>query len=111
MKKYLLIAFAVLGIAVASYAQYGRCQVTGNVEPTMSSSGSSLYVTCQNYNNYMVNVTVAIVVVDKNGDSCAKDRTIVIPANSSKKVEVTTCSGASADANNSSVRISVSKCD
>ena len=111
MKKFLVIFAAILGITLTAYAQYGRCQSTGNVEPTLSHSGSTLYVNCENYNNYMVTVIIAAVVVDTKGDSCPKKATIVIPAKSSKRAEFRTCSGVTADHDESSVTISVSKCD
>lgn len=118
MKKFLLLAIAILGIAIVAYSQYGRCQVTGNVEPTLSTTNSAmdLVVKCQNYNNYMVNVTVAAVVVDNEGNPVSRTALLVIPANSSKSATLAgprKGSGYSAQVNTNecSVTLSVSKCD
>lgn len=111
MKKILLIAIAILGLNSASFAQYGMCELTGNVEPTVSSSGSFLTVDCQNYNNYMVTVHVSVVVVDEEGGSSLQKKTIVIPAKEKKSAKFKTASGKSVDKDACDVTLTVQKCN
>jgi hypothetical protein len=113
MKKILLIAIAILGLNSASFAQYGMCELTGNVEPTVSSSSGSSFLTvdCQNYNNYMVTVHVSVVVVDEEGGSSLQKKTIVIPAKEKKSAKFKTASGKSVDKDACDVTLTVQKCN
>ena len=72
MKKKLFALLSIIAITFGiAYADY-RCDITGNVSTSSYCTGSYFKVTCKNHNNYPVNVTVPVVMVDKDGTPCQK---------------------------------------
>lgn len=84
MKKILML-IAMAGIFFTASAQ--MCRTTGGVEPTITSGSScdEIKVKLENTNSYKVTVTLEVTVVDKEGNSVQRTKTVVIPANKKDK--------------------------
>lgn len=81
----MLIALA--GMFFCANAQ-SMCKITGGVEATKISSGSScdeINVILDNTNAYKVTVYLEVKVVDNEGNEAVRQKTVVIPANKKDK--------------------------
>lgn len=88
------------------------CQTTGNVEPSISSSGGlGIDVSLQNYNNYMVTVDVTITVVSTEGSEKQYTRTVVLKGGETKDLGYFTPESGEASVTSSSVSLQVMRCD
>ena len=111
MKKIMVVLSIVMlscGIAFADY----QCSVTGNVSTSARCSGSTFYVNCENHNNYPVNITVPVVLVDVEGNPCRKaEYNKYIEAGKSIEISFRHSSKKSLDCDECSVQaVSVVKC-
>lgn len=87
------------------------CQTTGNVEPSISGSGTSINVSLQNYNNYMVTVDVTITVVSTEGSEKQYTRTVVLKGGETKDLGDFTPESGVVSVTSSSVSLQVMRCD
>lgn len=73
------------GMFLCASAQ--MCRTTGGVEAniTGASSCDEIIVTLENTNSYKVTVTLDVTVVDKEGNSTTRQKTVVIQANKKDK--------------------------
>lgn len=109
MKKLILLLFTIMSMGLSANAQ--MCQTTGNVEPSISSSGRGIDVSLQNYNNYMVTVDVTITVVSTEGSEKQYTRTVVLKGGETKGLGWFTPESGEASVTSSSVSLQVMRCD
>lgn len=110
MKKLILLLFTIMSMGLSANAQ--MCQTTGNVEPSISSSGGlGIDVSLQNYNNYMVTVDVTITVVSTEGSEKQYTRTVVLKGGETKDLGYFTPESGEASVTSSSVSLQVMRCD
>lgn len=86
MKKFLML-IAMAGMFFCANAQ-SMCKITGGVEATGITIGSTLdeiTVTLNNTNAYKVTVYIEVKVVDRDGNETVRQKTVVIPANKKDK--------------------------
>lgn len=109
MKKLILLLFTIMSMGLSANAQ--MCQTTGNVEPSISGSGTSINVSLQNYNNYMVTVDVTITVVSTEGSEKQYTRTVVLKGGETKDLGDFTPESGVVSVTSSSVSLQVMRCD
>lgn len=109
MKKLILLLFTIMSMGLSANAQ--MCQTTGNVEPSISGSGTSINVSLQNYNNYMVTVDVTITVVSTEGSEKQYTRTVVLKGGETKDLGSFSTESGAVSVTSSSVSLQVMRCD
>lgn len=109
MKKLILLLFTIMSMGLSANAQ--MCQTTGNVEPSISGSGTSINVSLQNYNNYMVTVDVTITVVSTEGSEKQYTRTVVLKGGETKDLGYFKTESGAVSVTSSSVSLQVMRCD
>lgn len=113
MKKLMILLCAVVFSIGMLFADY-MCSVTGNVSTSGGCFATTTYrVTCQNHNNYAVNVTVPVTLVDVDGNPCQKtEYNKYIEAGKSIQIDFKHTSKKQLDCDNCSIQaVSVVKCD
>lgn len=94
MKKYLIVLFAFLGVAIgANAAEVAECRITGGTEGTtviasiIEYTDTSVKVSLDNDGTFAVNVTVVI-----ERGSCKTSRGVKVYPSSTSTVEIKTSS-------------------